>query len=80
VNIKESKKRTLFKTISWRVVATLNSWIVLSVVMSGGNFTKAVIMNITGFVVFYFFERIWSRINYGRSVDDKIKKDCDEKC
>ena len=76
-NITESKKRTLFKTISWRVVATLNSWIVLSVVMSGGNFTKAVIMNLTGFVVFYFFERIWSKINYGRSVDNK--KDCDEK-
>ena len=74
-NIKESKKRTLFKTISWRVVATLNSWIILSVVMSGGNFTKAIIMNITGFVVFYFFERIWSRINYGRSVDDKDKNE-----
>jgi len=73
-NIKESKKRTLFKTISWRVVATLNSWIVLSVVMSGGNFTKAVIMNITGFVIFYCFERIWSKINYGRSVDDETKE------
>ena len=74
MNIKESKKRTLLKTISWRVVATFNSWIILSVIMSGGNLTKAVIMNITGFVVFYFFERIWSKINYGRSVNDETKK------
>ena len=46
--------------------------------MSGGNFTKAVIMNITGFVVFYFFERIWSKINYGRSVNDEIKREVNE--
>ena len=74
-DIRESKKRTLVKTISWRVVATLNSWIVLSVVMSGGNFTKAVIMNITGFVVFYFFERIWSKIKYGRSIENDNKNE-----
>jgi len=42
--------------------------------MSGGNFTKAVIMNLTGFVVFYFFERIWGKINYGRSIDDKNER------
>jgi len=77
--IKESKKRTLLKTVSWRVVATLNSWIILSVVMSGGNLTRAVIMNITGFVVFYFFERIWSKINYGRSVDDDVKENSNGK-
>ena len=73
-NIKETKKRTLLKTVTWRIVATLNSWIVLSVVMSGGNLTKAIIMNITGFIVFFVFERIWSKIKYGRYVNDDIKK------
>jgi len=60
----------LIKTISWRVVATFNSWIVLSLVMSGDNLTKAIIMNITGFFVFFVFERIWGKIKYGRYIED----------
>ena len=66
--VKETKKRSLYKAISWRVVATLNSWIILTLVISDSNLMKAVIMNITGFFVFYIFERIWSRIKYGRHI------------
>lgn len=76
--IKETKKRTVIKAFSWRVVATLNSWMVLCVVVSGNNLTKAVIMNITGFIIFYVFERIWSKIKYGRFIikneNDTIKE------
>lgn len=67
--VKETKKRTLFKSITWRMVAILNSWLVLAVVADPhSNFTKALIMNITGFMVFYLFERIWSKIKYGRII------------
>lgn len=67
--IKETKKRTIFKTITWRMVAIVNSWMVLVFVQDPHtNFTKALIMNITGFIVFYFFERIWAKIKYGRII------------
>ena len=66
--IKETKKRTVIKAFSWRVVATLNSWTILCVITASNNLTKAIIMNITGFIVFYFFERIWTKIKYGRTV------------
>ena len=69
--IKETKKRTLFKTISWRVVAVFNSWIILALVVDGSNFMKAFLMNVTGFIIFYVFERIWSKIKYGRYTTDK---------
>ena len=76
--IRETKKRTVIKAFSWRVVATLNSWMVLCVVVSGNNLTKAVIMNITGFIIFYVFERIWSKFKYGRFIikneNDTIKE------
>lgn len=62
----ETKKRTLFKTISWRIVAILNSFLVLTVDITDSNLWNAIYMNITGFVVFYVFDRIWSKINYGR--------------
>jgi len=66
MGVVETKKRTLFKTISWRVVAVMNSWTILSMGLVGSNFWNAIIMNVSGFIFFYFFERIWSNISYGR--------------
>ena len=62
----ETKKRTILKTFSWRVVAILNSFLVLTVNVTDNNFLNALYMNITGFIVYYFFERIWNTIKYGR--------------
>lgn len=62
----ESKQRTILKTISWRMVAILNSFLVLTVNLTDSNFLNALYMNITGFVVYYVFERIWNKIKYGR--------------
>jgi uncharacterized membrane protein len=67
--ISETKRRTLYKSISWRAVAIINSWAILSIINDPcSNFMKALVMNITGFVAFYGFERIWSKIKYGRSI------------
>ena len=63
---KETKKRSIFKAISWRVIAVINSWTILSLSVIESNFWNAIIMNLTGFVFFYTFERIWNNIKYGR--------------
>jgi len=63
---KETKKRSIFKSISWRLVAVVNSWTVLSLMITKSNFWNAIIMNITGFFLFYIFERIWNQIKFGR--------------
>jgi uncharacterized membrane protein len=62
----ETKKRTVLKTFSWRMVAILNSFLVLTVNVTDNNFLNALYMNITGFIVYYFFERIWNKIKYGK--------------
>lgn len=67
-DIREDKKRTMLKTVTWRIVAVFNSWIILSIGIGNTNLQKALLMNSTGFFVFYFFERVWSKINYGRYV------------
>ena len=62
----ENKKRTILKTFSWRMVAILNSFLVLTVNITDNNFLNALYMNITGFIVYYFFERLWNKIKYGK--------------
>ena len=75
MNVTETKKRSVFKSITWRMVAVVNSWAILSFALVDSNFWNAILMNITGFFFFYIFERIWSKINYGRIV----KKEKNEK-
>jgi uncharacterized membrane protein len=67
--IVETKKRHLLKTISWRVLATTNSFLVLSMDYES-NLFNAVFMNITGMLVMFYFERIWSKIDYGRYIEE----------
>ena len=64
----ETRKRHIAKSISWRGLATTNSFLVLSLGF-GGKLENAIIMNITGMIVMYYFERIWSKINYGRHIE-----------
>jgi len=68
MTIVETKKRTIIKTISWRLVAVLNSFLILTIHLTDSNLLNAIYMNITGFFAFYFFERVWSNIKYGRYV------------
>ena len=68
MKVVETRKRHIAKSISWRVLATTNSFLVLSLGF-GGNLKNAIIMNITGMIVMYYFERIWSKINYGRHIE-----------
>ena len=62
----ETKHRTTFKAITWRVCAVVNSYVALQMFPDHGNLYKALIMNATGFFVFYFFERLWNRIQWGK--------------
>ncbi|TWU04295.1 DUF2061 domain-containing protein [Stieleria varia] len=66
LHFQETKARSLTKTVSWRCVAVLNSFLILTMKFSDQAFVNALAMNVTGFVVFYFFERIWNRVKWGR--------------
>jgi hypothetical protein len=68
--VKETRKRSILKSILWRVIATINSYFVLSLAISDGNLMNAIIMNITGLIIMFYYERIWSKINYGRYIEE----------
>jgi len=63
---KETKKRSIYKALSWRVIALLNSWIVLSSSFTDSNFLNAFTMNVIGFFLYFIFERFWNKIKYGK--------------
>ena len=66
---KETKLRTILKTILWRLFATFNSFIILYLAMTDKHIWNAVFMNVSGFFVYFFYERIWNKIPYGKVFD-----------
>jgi uncharacterized membrane protein len=66
MKFKETRARSIRKSIGWRVIAFSNSWVVLSFGLTEKAFWNAVIMNLTGIVFFYLYERFWNKIDSGK--------------
>lgn len=64
----ENKKRSILKAISWRAVATIDTIIIAYFIT--GTFEIALSIGaievVTKMVIYYFHERIWNKVNYGR--------------
>jgi len=61
----ETKKRTLVKTALWRILATMNSYLILTVGLEE-NIQSAILMNISGFFVYFLYERVANKISWGK--------------
>lgn len=64
-----SSRKTLFKTISWRVIATTMTFIISGTVLKSFNEIAlyiALIELFTKFVLYYFHERLWLKIPLGK--------------
>ncbi len=74
-----SKQRSLLKTISWRIVGTLDTmalgWIITGSPLVGLKIGGLEL--VTKFILYYFHERLWIRNKYG--IDSKVKKVIDNK-
>ncbi len=76
IGVEDSHKRHLIKTITWRIIGTLDT-ILLSWFITGSPETglKIGIMEvITKMVLYYFHERTWYRINFGLDARQRSKK------
>lgn len=66
-SIKESNKRHLIKTFSWRLIGTFDTFI-LSWIITGNPLTGLQIggaETITKMLLYYGHEKLWYRINFG---------------
>ena len=65
--IKESHRRHLLKTVSWRIIGTLDtvilSWLITGNAMMGLKIGMLEV--VTKMFLYYLHERAWYRINFG---------------
>lgn len=65
--ILESRKRHIAKTITWRIVGTMDTML-LAWIISGDpliGLKVGLTEVVTKMLLYYFHERVWYRINYG---------------
>lgn len=65
--MQESRKRHIAKTVTWRIIGTLDTmilaWIISGDPLTGLKIGMAEV--ITKMTLYYFHERTWYKINYG---------------
>ena len=64
-----TKKKTIYKTISWRIVATTMTFIISGAVLDAFNEIAlyiALTELLTKFVLYYIHERIWLKLPLGK--------------
>jgi uncharacterized membrane protein len=67
--ILESRKRHIAKTVTWRLVGTVDTmtlaWIVTGNPLTGLKIGFAEV--VTKMILYYFHERVWYKVNFGLS-------------
>ena len=64
-----TKQRTLFKTVSWRIIATSMTFIISGAVLEAyGEIALYIAITelFTKFVLYYFHERLWLKLPLGK--------------
>ncbi len=70
----ESHKRSIVKTITWRVIATATTMLVAYIWLGEWTTSIALAIMANGIkaVLYYIHERVWNRTDFGRR---KIRED-----
>ncbi len=71
----EKKRRSIVKTISWRTVGTIDTIIISWIVIGDINFAVTIggIELFTKMILYFFHERAWNKINFGRVKETAIE-------
>jgi uncharacterized membrane protein len=63
-----SKKRSFAKSLTWRVVALVTTFVTLYALSKDINMATlaTIITNAVNFVAYYYHERIWNAVRWGK--------------
>lgn len=67
--MKDKTSRSVWKTVSWRIIATMDT-VIISYLITGSLKMAASIGSIevvTKVFLYYYHERAWNKISFGRS-------------
>ncbi len=64
-----SKKRSLAKSLTWRVVAVVSTFIIGYAMTGSWSFAASltIVSNVINFVLYYLHERIWLKTDWGKN-------------
>lgn len=79
VSFKESTSRSIAKTLSWRVLATITTMVLVYLFTDELDiaFQVGMIEVFLKMLVYFFHERMWDKINFGREeliIDEAVEK------
>ena len=76
IKMEDSKKRHVFKTITWRIIGTgdtmIIAWLISGNPLTG--FSIGIAEVITKMILYYYHERIWYKIDYGLEKRRRLKR------
>lgn len=66
--MKVSKKRSFAKSLTWRVIALFTTFVTLYALSKDVNMATlaTVITNAVNFVAYYYHERTWNSVSWGK--------------
>ena len=80
----ELRRRTIAKSLLWRLIGIVWTWVgaYFILLLTPQRFRSASLMataivvyhHSTRMIMYYLYERIWSRIRWGRVDEDKLEK------
>jgi hypothetical protein len=73
--MKVTKARSFTKSLSYRIFGTLTSWAVVYVITGKGSLATLIAFweTIVKIAVYYYHERVWDKISWGRTTNFKEK-------
>jgi uncharacterized membrane protein len=66
-----TKKRSLAKSLTWRVIAIISTFVIGYVMTGSWSFAASltVVSNVINFVLYYIHERVWLGVEWGKNRD-----------
>lgn len=64
-----TKQRSLAKSVTWRLVAVVSTFVIAYLMTQNINFATSltIVSNIVNFILYYIHERLWLTVRWGRS-------------
>ena len=68
----ETKTRTVVKALLWRIIATLITWgtVYYYTKKLSESIQLTIVAAVIGITVYYIYERVWNRIQWGKENND----------
>lgn len=65
----ETNRRSIAKTISWRLTGSFSTFMISYLILGSFSIASsiAIIQIIANTILYYLHERVWNKINWGRT-------------